>query len=117
MKTYKIEYAAAESRFRPGRSVDYMSVTVDADDEEYTLYAEIEVDGLADEHGNPAIIDDDWNPAVDSPETIAYPYLRTAIRELAEEIDLDPDIIDYQESCYEDHTYMMPYISADARII
>lgn len=97
MKQYRVEYVGGESRQHPGVAVDYMQVTVEVEDEEYRLYAEMPYEGLTDEKGNPAYLnsDGDLNPACEDPEWLTAPYLVKAIREICAEIGLDPAHIDF----------------------
>lgn len=118
MASYKVQYSGGESRWHPGTAVDFMQVMVeDADGDEYRLYAEIDPADLSDEQGNPAIVDGEFNPDCDDPERLSAPYLIKAIREMCEEIDVDPASIDFDgyDSPYCPQ-YMMPYVSATSRI-
>ena len=100
MTQYKVYYSGGESRQYPGVAVDYMQVTVEVEDEEYRLYAEMPYEGLTDEQGNPPYLTDaedyeDWNPACKDPEWLTAPYLVKAIREMCAEIGLDSARIDF----------------------
>lgn len=118
MAQYKVEYSGGESRIHPGVAVDYMMVSVTVDDEDYTLYAEIDPADLCDESGNPAFDEDgEWNAACDDPERLSLPYLISAIREMCSEIDLGPSEIDFDGWDADDMpSYMMPGVAADTKI-
>ena len=118
MSTYRVNYGSGESRLNPGTAVDFMDVMVeDADGDEYLLYAEIDPAGLSDEHGNPALVDGDFNPACNDPERLSAPYLIKAIREMCDEIGLDPDTLDFDGYDAPDWpVYMVRGVEADCRI-